>query len=253
MLSSLALFTDLPVTHLAALLAAALIAGVVRGFSGFGLSAVVMAAVSAIIPPVLLIPVCFVLESAASIVMFRGGIRDADMHIVWRLVIGSSIGVPIGLLATTSITTTLSSSIALSLILILTMAQLFKLTPRIFGTSIGTFIAGFVAGIATGLASIGGMVVALYVLAGQASPKTMRASLVMFLGLSMLTTGIYLVGYSMMDMTAFRRGLVALPFMLFGVLIGSLLFRPSLERFYRRACLILLALLALAGLAKIAI
>ncbi|MBT7906218.1 MAG: sulfite exporter TauE/SafE family protein, partial [Marinovum sp.] len=42
-----------------------LLAGIVRGFSGFALSALVMASAALIIPPVELIPVCWWLEICA--------------------------------------------------------------------------------------------------------------------------------------------------------------------------------------------
>ena len=75
----------------------------VRGFSGFALSALIMASVALIIPPIELIPVCYVLEATASFIMFRGGLRHADMKIVWGLTIGTLIGFPMGLYATTGL------------------------------------------------------------------------------------------------------------------------------------------------------
>ena len=65
------------------------VAGIIRGFSEFALSALFMASAAAIIPPVELIPICYILELTASLIMFRGGLQDADMKIVWGLSIGS--------------------------------------------------------------------------------------------------------------------------------------------------------------------
>ena len=77
----------------------------------------------------------------------------------------------------------------------------------------------------------------------------MRASLVMFLAITMFTTLIYLLYYEVLDMMAARRGLVFAPVVIAGVLAGSWLFRPSLEGFYRRFCLVLL--LSLAGVSLV--
>ena len=75
------------------------VAGLVRGFAGFALSAIVVASMARTVPTVELIPMAYLLEGAASLVMLRGGVRDADMSIVWVLAIGSAVGVPLGLMA----------------------------------------------------------------------------------------------------------------------------------------------------------
>ncbi|RED14365.1 sulfite exporter TauE/SafE family protein [Pontivivens insulae] len=251
MFETLATFTALTPGALAFLLAAGFIAGLVRGFAGFALSAIIMASAAVVIPPVELIPVCFLMEGVASIAMFRGGWRDADLGVVWVLVIGSAIGVPLGLLATTSISVEGSQLAALCLILMLTLAQLFKMVPRAIGSRPGLYATGLGAGIATGLASVGGMVVALYVLSRQDDAARMRGSLVMFLFGGMFTTGVTLTLYGLLDGESLRRGLVLAPVVLLGVLLGTLLFRPSLVPFYRRFCLFLLCVLSVAGLVRL--
>lgn len=230
--------------------AAVFAAGVVRGFSGFALSAIVMASVVVILPPVELIPVCFLLEAAASLVMVRGGFRNADMGIVWGLVIGSTIGVPIGLWATTSIPVETSKMAALIVILGLTLAQLFKAAPAGLQTRKGLYATGVSAGIVTGLASVGGMVVALYILASNKEARIMRASLVMFLSITLATSLVFLLLFGVLDVTAMRRGILFAPIVLGGVLLGSFLFRPSLEGLYKRFCLVLLLALSAAGLIR---
>ncbi len=61
-----------------ALAAITFVAGVVRGFSGFALSAMVMAMAVLILPPVELIAMCWWLEMTASVLMMKGGWADAD-------------------------------------------------------------------------------------------------------------------------------------------------------------------------------
>lgn len=240
----------LPAHSLAIAAAAVFVAGLMRGFAGFGLSAILMASIVAIIPPVELIPVCFVLEGAASIAMFRGGMKDADMRVVWGLVIGSAIGMPIGLLATTTIDVGLSKLIALLIILTLTTAQLLALRPKFLATRAGLGASGITAGIATGLASVGGMVVALYVLAREHEASQMRASLIMFLAIGMVTSLVFLLLYDVMNQQAFVRGLILTPLVLLGISLGTVLFRPSLTHLYKRVCLLLLMTLCLVGLGR---
>ncbi len=229
------------------------VAGIVRGFSGFALSALFMASVAAVIPPVELIPICYILEVTASLIMFRGGVQDADMKIVWGLAIGSAIGIPLGLYATTSIPVELSKLIALCIILSLATAQLLRTGPKFLASTTGLYASGVTAGVVSGLASVGGMVIALYVLGREAPPRTMRASLVMFLFIGMFTSLVYLLGFGVMNKLAISRGLSLAPIVAIGVLIGSRFFRPSLENIYKKFCLGLLIFLASAGLVRLAL
>ena len=61
MLANLQSFLSLSATELGICLAVVLFAGIVRGFSGFALSALTMAGLALIIPPLALIPICFLL------------------------------------------------------------------------------------------------------------------------------------------------------------------------------------------------
>ena len=249
MIETLANMTELAPGELILCTGAIFVAAIVRGFAGFALSALIMASVVTILPPVELIPVCFLLEATASLMMFRGGMKEADMRIVWGLAISSAVGSPIGLYATTTLPVDTSKLIALTLLIVLAALQLFKVRIPLLATRPGLYFSGLTAGIATGLASIGGMVVALYVLSQEKAARTMRASLVMFLAITMFTTLIYLLYYEVLDMMAARRGLVFAPVVIAGVLAGSWLFRPSLEGFYKRFCLVLL--LSLAGVSLV--
>lgn len=227
------------------------LAGIIRGFSGFALSALTMASLALIIPPLALIPVCFLLECVASALMLRGGYQLADRKISWGLAIGTVVGTPIGLLATLNVEPDTSRTIALCLILTLALMQLFKKSPAFLATNTGLYLAGIIAGIATGLASVGGMVVALYVLAQQAPAARMRASLVLYLFLIMFSSAFWLSVSGVLDVLAFKRALVFAPLIVAGVAVGTVLFRPSLEQFYKRFCLLLLMSLALSGLVRL--
>ena len=237
--------------ELALCAAVVFLAGLVRGFSGFALSAMIMASLAVLVPPVALIPVCYVLEGVASVLMFRGGARAADWHVVWGLALGSALGVPLGLYATLALPHDASRLVALAIIVVLATLQLAGRGPAFLATRPGLYAAGLLAGVTTGLASVGGMIVALYVLARDAPPARMRASLVMFLFLGMFTSGAWLLASGVLDRLALARGAALAPFVALGVLLGSRLFRPTLQGFYRRFCLGLLIALALAGLLRL--
>lgn len=249
MLESLLTATDLTGQEFLILTVIVVFAGIVRGFSGFALSAIVMASAVIILPPVQLIPICWWLEMTASALMAKGGWQEADRGIVLGLVIGSTLGVPFGLLLTTSITVEASQMVVLTLIIVLAITQLAKIRLPFLATKPGLYGSGFAAGIATGLASVGGMIIAIYVLSQDAPASKMRAALVLFLFISSLTTVITLLWFGVMNSTAATRGLsLAIPAAM-GVKIGQWLFIPKFAAYYRPLCLSLLC--ALAGTALI--
>ena len=104
---------------------------------------------------------------------------------------------------------------------------------------------------ATGLASIGGIIVAIYVLASQNSARRMRASLVVYILLNSITTFIFLIIFDVMDQKAFLRGiLLALPSSI-GVVLGSILFMQKLEKYYRPFTLGLVITFSMVGLIRL--
>ena len=227
-------------------------AGLVRGFTGFALSAIVMASAALILSPIALIPICWWLELVASAMMVRGGWKDADKKAAVTLWLGSAIAVPLGLYFTQRVSIEVSQSVALCLILALAFTQLAKLRLAFLNTRAGLISAGIGAGIATGLASVGGMVVALYVLSSDKNPRQMRAALVMFLFLGTITTSVTLILFGVLDKTAMlRAAALTIPTSL-GVFTGKRLFTPKFEPYYRPICLSLLAGLSMIGLIRLA-
>lgn len=76
MLASLQNHLALSPAELALVVSVVLIASLVRRFAGFGLSALTMAGLTLLIPPVSLIPLCFMLELLAGVLMVRGSLAN---------------------------------------------------------------------------------------------------------------------------------------------------------------------------------
>ena len=93
----------------------------------------------------------------------------------------------IGLSLTTTIPVETSKMTALIVLIVLAAHAIVENRIPLLATRPGLYLSGLTAGIATGLASIGGMVVALYVLSQDQAARNMRGSLVMFLFIGMFT------------------------------------------------------------------
>ena len=250
MIAWLSTQTALPFDTLAILALICFCAGLVRGFAGFALSALIMASAVMFLPPIELIPICWTLEIVASTLMFKGGLAGADKRMVLILFMGSFMGMPLGLWLTTTWQPETSTLVTLALILGLAMLQFSPLRIPGLNRAAGTLAAGVLAGVAGGIAMLGGMVIALFVLSRNASARTMRASLSMFVLISTAASIFYLLAYGVMDRQAALRGIVLITPTVLGVLIGSRLFIPRLEPWYRPFCLTLLICLAVAGLLR---
>lgn len=215
-------------------------AGMVRGFAGFALSALVMAAGASFVAPVLLIPILWWQEVIASILMASGGWRDADRARTALLVVGNWLGWPLGLWLTVTLPVATSTQIALAIILILAALQLLRVNIPALASRAGTLIAGFIAGIAAGVAHVGGMVVALYVLSQNDNARSMRGTLVLYLFIGSFGSLIYLLWFGVMTLAATYAALLLAPATLLGVWLGSKLFNPRWEPYYKPFCLCLL-------------
>lgn len=230
---------------------ACFLAGAVRGFAGFGLSALAMAMLAAVIPPIQLIPVFWLLEMSASLVLMKGGWTDADRPTALTLIAASGLGLPVGLVVSLALEPVVSKTAALCLLIALALAQLSRLRLPVLATRSGTVATGFSAGLITGIAGAGGMLIALYALARDIPARRMRGTLNIYMlgaGLVGLITHL-LIGTMTPEATG--RGIALIVPTLVGVFVGKALFTPRWERWYRPTCLVLLIGLALSGLLRL--
>ena len=92
------LLPPLPWPLIVASLLVVFAAGIVRGFSGFGFSALCVAGLSLFAPPAQVVPPIFMLEVLASISLLRGALKDADWPWLSWLVLGNALFIPLGIL-----------------------------------------------------------------------------------------------------------------------------------------------------------
>ena len=238
----------LTINEVGFLAAVAFWAGLVRGFSGFALSALFMSLSVLLLPPIALLPVCWVMETVASAILVRGGWKESDRRMALGLIAGVLFGMPIGLTVTGWLPENDSRLVALLMIIILASLQLARIRIQALASKPGLLGSGVLAGFATGIASLGGMVVALYVLSQDRPAPVMRATLIFYVMLSSIVVLVWLLILGVMDWLAIKRGLAMTIPVTAGVLLGQFIFRPSMERYYKTFCLVLLLGLATASL-----
>ncbi len=234
------------------------LAGAVRGFAGFGFSALSVSALSLFLPPAQVIPPLLMLEIAASITLLRSAWKDTDWAWLSWLMLGNVLCIPVGLaLLSYTSDTTVRLFIGLLLLLVVSL-QLRGLRWTGAPTRRLRLVTGLVSGLVNGVAAMGGLVVVVMLSASTLSPQVMRATLVLLflfgdiyalLCAGLMPTSSHL-GAPLLGWETLRLALALLPPMLLGMALGQRLFQGVSPERFRRYVLQLLLLLALITLTR---
>ena len=236
-----------------------LIAGMVRGLTGFGFSALCVSCLSVFLPPAQVVPALFVLEILASISLLKTCWPDVHWSWLRVLALGNLVFIPLGVLTQQSLPPDTLRLLIAALIFSIALAQLQGLRPQgepgkalKWGTSI-------FSGWLNGLAAIGGIAVAMVFNQNRLAPAVMRASLAVFFLFTDLFALMCLFGMSslgivpasMQDITGptVFWSIAWLPAMLLGIWLGHRQSdKISPERFRRGVQILLVLIAVLMGL-----
>lgn len=220
------------------------IAGMVKGLTGFGFSALCFFALAPILSPLAIVPLMFALESAASLHLVRRVWSHVPRRWLAFLLAGSVVGIPLGVWLLNYWSADLVRTITGVVVLIASLLLLSG--TRLFKRQSDGLLAciGVLAGIANGMASIGGLIVAVYSLSARLPLVQMRAGLIVFF-LAIDVYGLmWFSGHGLLGLDTLYLLLVALPIMLIGNRIGFGYFDKTSENFKRNLAIGLLIALA---------
>lgn len=228
-------------------------AGIVRGFAGFGFSAITVAGMSLVVSPALMVPAIFMLEILASLSQLRGIARDVDMPWLGWLMLGNLICIPLGV----ALLAWLPETPLRLLIGILLMAAALLLRG---GAQVALeptrglrLAAGLASGFINGVAAIGGIAVAVLLSTTKMAPAALRATLIALL---LFSDVVSLISAALMPSSAHASGnllgpdtlkwaLWLAPAMLAGIWWGQRSFKGvSPEQFRRHVLNLLIGLAA---------
>lgn len=231
---------------LAAALSIALLgAAYVRGYSGFGFSAIFIAFAALLTNPLPLIPVVFTCEIIMTALQARG-IRG---HIDWRrvgwLLVGAAIALPLSVSVILSVGEGAARLAVSTIVFIMSLILLSGWTLRHAISWRGYGGVGIVSGLCNA-AGIGGLPVAAFLAAQPIPAATFRATMIVYLtGLDLMTMPLMWWGGLVTWETAVAAAF-AFPLLALGVWLGGRQFlAASPSEFRRFAVLLLLALSAL--------
>ena len=229
--------------------AAILIAAFVRGYSGFGFSAMVIAASSLVSNPLNFVAVVVILETVMSLQAARGAGPDVDWRRVWWLLGGAAVGLPLGLWVLTGISENTARALISGYVLVMCGVLLagWRLRSQVRGR--GNLVAGLVSGLANA-PGMGGLPIAAFFAAQPIKAAVFRATLIAYFPLLDLYSAplYWLAGLVTWD--TLWASLIALPLTFVGNWLGGRHFLNTDPQDFRRFAIILLAGLAALGLLK---
>ena len=245
------------VTHLfdgaggaAVAIAAALAAGLLRGFSGFG-SAMLMAPIFALLfGSAEMVATIVAMELAISFHLFPAARRDCDWAVVAPMTIAACIAMPLGLWLLVSLDRALLSKIVSALVAGFAGLMLTGWRWQGMRGAVPSAVVGTISGAMMATTSVGGPPVLLYMLSSDDSPATVRANAITYYFATQLLLLALLFATGIVGSSALLRAAVLFPFMLAGSWLGVRLFRGADERFYRRVGLALLLAVGIFGLLR---
>lgn len=215
------------------LMGVVLVAGAVRGFTGFGTAMVFMPFAAAVLPPVWALIVMLVFDIAGIPPLVPRALKDADRGDLILLSLGVVIAAPVGIVMLSRFESDAFSWVLAVIVLLLLAAlasgwryhgQLHRWAVSLIG-SLGGFLAG--------LSGLAGPPVILFYMSRPLPVRVIRANILLFLVLADILTLLALAVAGLLEATPLAIGvLMILPYIA-GGLIGAALFNPAYEKLYR--------------------
>lgn len=235
--------------------AAIVLAGIVRGASGFGQALIFVPLASLLYPPGTAVPMMWVTGAVVTPFMLRPHLRSTNWPEVLLLALGAATMVPFGVWLLAHISATLMRWVVCTLVLLCTVALAAGWRIRLPQRPGFAMLLGGMSGLSGGATGMGGPPLVLCWLGGQTDAAAIRSNIFVYLwllGLLELTTGS--VG-GLVPHTVLWDGLILAPGYAAGIRIGNLMFDRSTrmlpdqrDRLFRWAALGICVASACAGL-----
>jgi len=227
------------------------IASIIRGFNGFGFSATCISGFSFILPAIEIVPIILALEVIISVFMIPYVWNKIDWNFVFKLLIGITIGSPIGLYLLKYLSSDVTHISVCVFVIFFSFLLMKGYENKKIDNSYAKMFTGIISGTLNGLTTLGGMPVALFLLVTSIQPAVIRGSLAALFFL----TDIYAFALSSMagivDITTIYRTLPLIIILPIGVYIGDNFFVKSKEKTYRKIVFYFLIFISIFGVFRV--
>nr|WP_245217295.1 sulfite exporter TauE/SafE family protein [Neoroseomonas nitratireducens] len=212
---------------------ATIVAGVMRGYSGFGTAVILAPVYSLLWGPRAGVPIMLLMELLVSVQLLPGALKDADRRVVLPLGGAAALATPLGawILFTAdgeSLRRFIGGFVLVFGLLLMSGWRYRGSRPLPLNLFVGTL-----AGLLKGSTGMSGPPVILYLLAGLEEAKRHRANLILFFATIAVVSVVPPLLGGLIDLPVLLRLAVLLPVMAISVPIGARLFHVIPERLYR--------------------
>jgi uncharacterized protein len=240
---------DLGIGGAAYMAAAILIAAFVRGYSGFGFSALVISASALVTNPLHFVAVVMFCEFLMTFQQWADVRRDVDWRRVWALLAGAVIGLPIGLWGINQVGVDVGRAIICGYVLAMCVVLIlgWKIArPQGVAEHVGM---GTFAGAANAV-GMAGLPVASYFTAQGVSAAVFRGTLIAYFCILDAASAPLMWWHGMVTWDTLWAVVLSLPIMIVGIWAGGRHFLATDPQDFRRMAIGLLGFLAILGLLK---
>ena len=223
------------------------IASIIRGFNGFGFSATCISGFSFILPAIEIVPIILALEVIISIFMVPYVWNKIDWNFVFKLLIGITIGSPIGLYLLKYLSSDVTHISVCVLVIFFSFLLMKGYENKKIDNSYAKMFTGIISGTLNGLTTLGGMPVALFLLVTSIQPAVIRGSLAALFFLTDIYAFVLSSVAGIVDITTIYRTLPLIIVLPIGVYIGDKFFVKSKEETYRKVVFYFLIFISILG------
>ena len=227
------------------------LAGIVRGFAGFGFSALCVASLTFFISPALAVPLIFLMEIAASVWMLPSLWRQIDFSWLRAFMLGLVITTPIGVALLAHLSVAHAQITVYGLLILASLLVFAQGRNWLPAFAVPYWLAGGFSGLANGLATVGGLVAALFLLSSKRDAACIRASLVALFFIGDIYALLWGGGLGLLQAAHFRWLMIFILPLVAGLVLGSFIFRHWGAGNYRPLVVLLIFAVALFGLARL--
>jgi uncharacterized protein len=222
--------------------AAIAIAGLIRGFSGFGSALILSPVLSLLWGPTVGVPVAVLVELAPALQLTPPALRIAHWRTVWSISIPALLLIPVGSWMLISLPAeTMRRAIAL---LVLALVAILWSGWRYRGPrgSVPSAIVGALGGFLSGSSGIGGPPAIIYLMSGGDSPAHIRANLIGYFTVISIGLIVFFSWSGLITTDILWRAGLLIPVFVIGLMVGARLFRLATEKTFRHIAFSVLAL-----------
>jgi uncharacterized membrane protein YfcA len=242
------LFPDATSTTLLILVLVALLAGLSRGFSGFGAALIFVPLAGAFVGPKLAAPILVVIDGIFASYLIPSALKLGHKTDVALMFAGARVGVPAGAFILTHFEPLtlrwLIAGMAGAMLVLLASGWRYHGQPH----KAATIAVGAISGLFSGIAQIGGPPVVSYWMGTDTAIDALRANIILFFAATTVITVVTYFSGGLLTLEVLRLSLFAGPAYGIGTLLGSRMFGLASPQVFRTISLVLVAFAVLTSL-----